>query len=182
MIRTKADYFARSSRGDFNQLPSWPSESEARASGYHGPVMIRSRTPDSPYMRPNVPMDRVADMIDHLITLGARREEFYLTWMSPCVGRVLNGELIDLDDGLYLQYSTVQAHLREALYFRPGVRHVRRSEATAILRSVCDPDSVDDLFRLLAEFPRHAIELTVYDRPIGTIPGRNVVIWEIRKY
>lgn len=181
VIATKSEYLELAAGGRLgNQMPSWSSPEEAIASGYSGAVMIRDRTPNSPFMRPDVAMEDVPSTIEHLVSLGATREKLYLTHMTPGSRRRINGELWRSPSGLYLNYSTSQAHLRKSL--DESGRHAERSSAMAILRATCDPDSVDDLMLLLDIYPDAVIEFTSYDSPVGTIPGRRVVIWEVRNY
>jgi hypothetical protein len=180
-VRTKSEFLELAASGRMgNQMPSWPSPEEAVASGYRGPVMIRYMEPNSPFMRPDIPMDEVPSEIVRLVALGAAREKLYLTHMTPSCGRRINGELWRSPSGLYLNYSTSQAHLRESLH--ESGRHAERSAAMAVLRATCDPDSVDDMLLLLDRHPDSVIEFTSYERPMGTIPGRTVVIWEVRNY
>lgn len=163
-----------------NQMPSWPSVAAARAAGHAGLVMIRDATPDSSYMTPNVPIERAEEMIDRLVAAGASRDNLYLTWMSPLVGRRINAEVWRGPTGLYLNYSTAQTHVRAAL--DGSGRHVEGVSALAVLRWACCPNSLDDIEALLDRYPDAALEITAFDREIGTIPGRNTVIWECRDY
>jgi hypothetical protein len=180
-ITTKAQFLALSERGLLgNSMPSWSTVAEARAAGYAGKVMVRYREPNSPHMRPDVPLGEADAVIDGLVAQGARRELCYLTHMTEQVGRRINAELWRGPGGLYLNYATAQMHLRAALD-RHG-RHAEGSAALAVLRWACCPNSLDDLDILLDAYPDHAIELTAYDREIGSIPGRNCIVWEVRKY
>lgn len=45
-----------------------------------------------------------------------------------------------------------------------------------------NPSSLADLHALLEQYPGHVVELSACDRCIGTIPGRNAVVWEVRQY
>jgi hypothetical protein len=180
-IATKADYLNHAARGVLgNQMPSWPSPEAAALSGYSGPVMVRYKAPDSPYMRADVPMADVPGVLAEMVGRGAIRDLLYLTHMTTSVGRRINGEVWDGPDGLYLNYSTAQTHLRAGL--EQSGRHVERSAALAVLRWACCASSFDDLMGLLEKHPDAVIEFTAYDREIGDIPGRNTVVWEVRNY
>lgn len=54
--------------------------------------------------------------------------------------------------------------------------------ARGVLSRHLTPSSVADLRALLDRFPGHVVELSACVSCIGTIPGRNAVIWEVRKY
>ena len=52
--------------------------------------------------------------------------------------------------------------------------------AKLIFDHVLWPSDRDDLDVLLQDYPNHVIEFTACDRAVGTIPGRNSIIWEVR--
>jgi hypothetical protein len=54
--------------------------------------------------------------------------------------------------------------------------------ATTLLRAVLNENSFDDLMELVAAFPNHVVELSALDACFGTLPNRNAVIWEVRRY
>lgn len=54
--------------------------------------------------------------------------------------------------------------------------------AVSLLRSLLTPSSMSDLEALLEKWPDHVVELSALDRCLGTIPGRNAVVWEVRHY
>lgn len=56
------------------------------------------------------------------------------------------------------------------------------SAARALLRSVLNPNSHDDLLELVARYPNHVYELSALDVCFGTVPDRNAVLWEVRRY
>lgn len=56
------------------------------------------------------------------------------------------------------------------------------SAALVLLDNILNPASREDLEHLLLEYPGHVIELSALDVCFGTVPGRNAVIWEVRKY
>jgi hypothetical protein len=45
-----------------------------------------------------------------------------------------------------------------------------------------NPSSLADLGAVLERWPGHVVELSACDRCFGTVPGRNAVVWEVRKY
>lgn len=54
--------------------------------------------------------------------------------------------------------------------------------ARMLLRKHLNEASLADVEALLERWPGHAVELSATDRPFGIIPGRNIVIWEVRQY
>lgn len=182
-IATKQEFLALHLAGRLgNTVPSWDTEEQARADGYDGPVMIRFKTPSSPFTTPNVPMDDVARTLRELGEKGAPVHLAYLTHMTSDGRREMNAEVWQAPDGLYLHYSTQPGPLRDSL--EAAGRHVSRSAAMAILRHKLDPSSFDDLMSLLDRHPDAVIELTAYEHPIGALAdsGRNTIFWEVRNY
>lgn len=180
-IRTKKEFFRLASAGLLgNQMPSWPDAESAIRDGHTGEVMVRCKEPDSPLMRPNVPVRDAERVIGEFVASGKPRGQFYLTWMSPYVGRLLNAEAWRAPGGLYLNYSRSQTHLRDALDH--DGHHAEGLRAVLILQGACDPNSMDDLRGIWERYPDAVIELTAFDRQIGSLPGRNTVVWEVRDY
>lgn len=56
------------------------------------------------------------------------------------------------------------------------------SAADVLLKWILNENSYDDLMAVLDAFPDHVVELTALDNCFGTVPGRNAVVWEVRKY
>lgn len=54
--------------------------------------------------------------------------------------------------------------------------------ARNILKQYLNDCSYADLMVLLEQYPGHVVELSACQSCIGTIPGRNAVVWEVRKY
>jgi hypothetical protein len=54
--------------------------------------------------------------------------------------------------------------------------------AAIMLRAAMTPSSYEDWRVLLDQYPGHVLEVSVYDRCIGDTPGRNALVWEVRRY
>jgi hypothetical protein len=54
--------------------------------------------------------------------------------------------------------------------------------ARGILQKHMSPSSLADLWAIFDLWPEHVVEFSAVDRNFGTIPGRNCVVWEVRKY
>jgi hypothetical protein len=77
-------------------------------------------------------------------------------------------------------YSRAQPQMRQALAEAPERAHGLRADL--LLRMAMTPSSYDDWLLLIERYPGHAIEVSVYDRCVGDIPGRNALVWEVRRY
>ena len=51
-----------------------------------------------------------------------------------------------------------------------------------LLQAHMTPSSYADLEVLLEQYPDHVFELSVWASCLGDTPGRNAIIWEVRKY
>ncbi len=51
-----------------------------------------------------------------------------------------------------------------------------------LLRRNLTESSLADLWALFDLWPEHVVELSAVEGTFGTVPGRNAVIWEVRKY
>lgn len=69
--------------------------------------------------------------------------------------------------------------------WREHMKHPREwtgSAASVLLRHVLNENSYDDLLELLDDYPDHVVELSALDGCYGSVPHRNAVVWEVRRY
>lgn len=92
---------------------------------------------------------------------------------------LINGELL-LDHTWTFYHSRVKKPMRAAL--REGGRYMSGLRTRETLRALMTPSSWSDLEALEDLYPGHVVELSVYDLCLGQCPGRNTIIWEVRKY
>jgi hypothetical protein len=142
---------------------------------------VRVLTPGDKRMRLNIPRGWVLDYVKDNFPEDSGYN------ISPMIDQwsIFKGEV-------YEQYHTPPYGLcayvnfkgnmpwREAL--RDYGQHFFGLEAKLQLQKYMDPSSYDDVRTLLEEYPDHVVEFSVCDRSVGIIPGRNSVIWEVRKY
>lgn len=95
-------------------------------------------------------------------------------------GILLQGEVTRNQYGLWLEYTTVKAPMRPAL--REMRKVAKGLSAMEILRSQMTSSSWADTEALLDMYPGAVVELGIYQECLGTIPGRNTLIWEVRHY
>lgn len=89
-------------------------------------------------------------------------------WDSP-TGLVVEGA----------EWPTPGTHWRERMQQPDRYEGIR---ARHVIARHLVQSSTEELFDLLAEYPGHVVELSATNRPYGTVPGRNAVIWEVRSY
>jgi hypothetical protein len=167
--RTKQDFYVRYMAGEFgNRLRSWTDPEAFAASGYDGPVGLRSLDASAP-TRYFVPAAEVRQ---------AWPEGRVVCEHAPDHRQILQGEVILRPCGLYLMYGTEPVPMKQTKVWH----HVERSAAIVILRWALWPASYEDLQELLDRYPDAAIEFSAYDCAVGCLPHRNTLFWEVRRY
>lgn len=171
-VLNKVSMIRRLAAGEFgNTLRSWPSMQALEASDYRGFVYIRPRRISSTRKPYEIPFHK---LYDQQLEEG---DTFYEA--PPNETRVLQGELMESERGLYLHFSTSKLPLRPALMIAGD--HAAGVRSLVILRSMTQVASFDRLMDLLARYPGHVIEFTEFRERIGT-EHEHLVVWEVRKY
>jgi hypothetical protein len=184
-IYTKHENFRRWRAGDFgNKLRAWRTIEEWRASGFAGKVVLRALLdrPGGP-CRYNLHPDEVERTAAYWIAEGLAPAAIMVNEAAPDSAAILQGEYLnDVVGGKtrYFFYSKVAAHMRVALGEQP--RHSTGLATEMLLRAAMTPSSYADWCVLLDEYPGHVLEVSVYSHCVGDIPGRNALVWEVRRY
>lgn len=190
MIPTKRDFLEKYTSGQLgNKIRSWPSIAALKSSDYRGPVSIRSRTSNWKTMY-YVPQERV---------FACERQfgpDFYFNESAPDDRLTIQGEYWN-NHTRYLMYSRAQVAMKQALglplvsdpqTWRYGIdpanwRHESEGLRTEmLLRANMNANSYEDFQILRDNYPAHVIEFSCYDTELGSVPGRNTLIWEVRSY
>jgi hypothetical protein len=123
----------------------------------------------------------VLAVLDRFSRRGVSAESIMVNEMAPPC-EVLQGEYLN-DPGLcwgYFLYSRERARMRDALRIASSVSQGLRSDL--MLREAMTPSSYEDWRALLDQYPDHVLEVSIFDRCLGDIPGRNALVWEVRRY
>lgn len=118
---------------------------------------------------------------------GVHPSDMVIGEMAPDTAIAIQGEYYngvfehngEIHAGEFL-YSTVQKPMREAL--RTLSDTVHGLTARHALQSRMTASSWADFEALLEQYPDHVLEVSVFDRCLGNIPGRNAIVWEVRRY
>jgi hypothetical protein len=70
--------------------------------------------------------------------------------------------------------------MRDALKLAPSVAQGLYSDV--LIREAMTPSSYEDWKVLLDQYPGHVLEVSIFSRCLGDIPGRNALVWEVRRY
>lgn len=184
-VRSKRENWRRASAGLYgNRLRSWDTLADLRASGWVGTVTVRTLLGGGGPCVYDVPADRVEAV---LADLGLPEEAVCFNQGAVDSAVILQGEYLNdvvrVDGRTYdgaLRFSTVKLKMRDAL--RAGERTAYGLAAREALRANMTPSSWADFEALLELYPGHVLEVSTYEGTLGDVPGRNTIVWEIRKY
>jgi len=180
-IKTKKECYSLYESGFFgNKVRTWNSYENILKSGYNGKVSIRSKGKISWKTIFAVDFGDVFDIILDLRKKGIEERDLSFLETPPDNRLLFQGEIMFSEKGLYFYYSDLKAPMGVAL--RKNNRIVFGLGAVCLLRNNLWPSSFDHIMELLELFPNDVIEFSCYDCCVGEIPGRNVVIWEVRDY
>ena len=170
-----------------NKLRAWRTVDEWRESGFDGMVVLRTVVGGGGPCRYNLQPGEVDAEVVGWLALGIPLDRIMVNEAAPDGDVILQGEYlndiyeIDGEAGWgYFRYSRARAQMRDALAASPEVAHRLRSDL--LLKLAMTPASHDDWNLLLEQHPGHVLEVSIYDRCLGDIPGRNALVWEVRKY
>lgn len=189
MILTKKRNYELCHVGAYgNRVRQWASLDEWQASGYADPVAMRVALPGGGGgpSQFGVPRDLVMHQAFDWLAMGIPLECVRLAEMADGL-RVLQGEYLNdvyVQDGVV--HSSAFLHtfcsgpmpvaLQSSKSYAFGLR------ADFLLRSRMTPSSYADWRELLERYPGHVLEVSVWESCLGDIPGRNAIVWEVRRY
>jgi hypothetical protein len=171
-----------------NKLRSWRTVDEWRASGFSGLVALRTLLGDGGHccQYDRTPGD-VPVVLESWASLGVPLDRVTVDEAAPAGDVVLQGEYLDdvyVAGGEvvcgHLYYSRTRRQMRDALVSFP--EEARGLRADLLLSSVMTPSSLEDWKLLTARYPGHVLVVSVYGRCLGDVPGRNALVWEVRRY
>lgn len=185
-ISSKQDMYERLSKGEFgNTVPmwfdfwEWKDAPEYYRYDWWG---VRSLTPGGPCFL-NLPTSWVIAKCNETQQAGHSYN------ISPMIDIVVNvtlwANIWDSPTGLVVEGIVNPprgSSWRELMPDPAKYSRWERSAAYAVLKEKLNVGSWCDLWTLLDKYPDHVIELSATEQEFGTIPGRNAVIWEVRKY
>lgn len=189
-ILSKAQNHRLWQSGDFgNKLRAWRSLAEWRESGHLAKVALRTLLPwgggcpciydlDPGEVESRYRSLRGEIAAEHIIICEA----------APADRAILQGEYLnsvfDRGDGSfgwdYFYHSRARLQMRDAL--RAEHAGVEGMSSRLLIQNAMTPASHADWLILLDRYPDRLLEVSIYDRCLGDVPGRNALVWEIRQY
>ena len=169
-----------------NKLRAWRSLVEWRESGFAGLVVLRSLMDGGGPCEYNLTPERAEEAVQRWLAKGHPPDRIMLNEAAPDQSVLLQGEYLnDIHLGGpsywgYFHYSRVKAQMRDALKEAPELAQGLRSDM--MLRVAMTPSSYEDWLLLLDRYHGHVFEVSIYERCLGDTPGRNALVWEVRRY
>lgn len=185
VLNKKQNYRLWQSGAFGNKLRAWRTVDEYYASGFAGVVALRALLKGGggpcEYDLVRATVGLVAGM---WCLQGVPLDAMMVNEQADDNAIVLQGEylngVVDLQHCDCLRYTTVQRPMREA--FALETHHAEGLRARLMIREAMTPSSYEDWQVLLDQYPDHVLEVSIYSRCLGDIPGRNALVWEVRRY
>lgn len=174
--------------GDFgNKLRAWRTLEDFQKSGFSGNVSLRvllnnSGTRKCAYSATS----KIETVVQTWIDSGISRDAIMINETAPDT-EILQGEYrndIYMLDGVgvwdHFFYSRMRAKMRTALSLAP--ENAYGLQARLLIQQAMTPSSYEDWNLLISRYPSHVFEVSIYENCLGDTPGRNALVWEIRRY
>ena len=172
-----------------NKLRAWRTVDEWRESGFDQKVVLRTLKGigGAGLCHYNLWPQEADAVVDTWLALDVTLDQIMVNEAAPDGDVILQGyylnDIYEIDGEAgwgYFNYSRAKFQMREALLAAPEVAQRLRSDL--LLKLAMTPASHDDWNLLLEQYPGHVLEVSIYDRCLGDTPGRNALVWEVRKY
>lgn len=165
-----------------NKLRAWRTYEDWEASNFAGLVVLRQLAEGGGgkciY---NLKPDQVPWAFVQCVVCGVDPSTIMINEAAPDHHVLLQGELWTGGEREgYFIHSWAKAQMRPALAQQQTISYGLQTRM--LLRSTMTPSSYADLEVLIERYPDHAIEVSIYEHCLGDIPGRNSLVWEVRKY
>jgi len=180
-IADKQTSFALYEAGDFgNKLRSWRNYSQLRMIHFAGKLTMRYAGEGGQWCKYGVVREDVNELLVKWCDEGADLTKIKFNESAPDERLVIQGEIQEHPEHHYvLSYSTDQVTMREAMR---NPKSMLGKKAIFLLQEHFSKESMRNLKRLFATWPRAIVEFSTYDHMLGDVPENNTVFWEVRNY
>jgi hypothetical protein len=180
LIKTKNQFYELSMKGLCGNTPKvWWSLDDFYSQQYRPMyVTLRSLKSNSSFLKPIILVTELRDAIG-----DAANGTYVINEIpNPHLTRAIQGELTWVNGSWYLYYARSSEPMRKAL--EKDGRHTYGFTALNKIKSVATPSDFDDLMWIMDAYSEKyvypVIEFTVFNCCVGSIRGRNTLIWEVR--
>jgi hypothetical protein len=165
-----------------NRLRVWSSLAELEVDGFQGLVSLRYLgSVGGQWCFYDLPVSELRGKVDLMLSEGADTSRIMFNEGGPDDAVVIQGELWNgMDRPYWFRFSREKLKMRDAL--KASSETSQGLQSLNLLRSAMTASSWADFEVLLDRYPDHAFEVSVYNRCVGDIPGRNTLVWEVRRY
>ncbi len=127
--------------------------------------------------------DKIRSKVNNFINQGADLNKFIFgeTDVEVKDKLLIQGEVGEIYGNFELAYSLIPGITNREASNR-GYKRVVGLQARLILKHYMWAADYEWLFKLLDDYSDHIIEFSTFSIPVGKIPNRNTIIWEVRKY
>lgn len=183
VVNSKQEYYFLYENGILGNRPlTWNSIDEIAKSKWEGKICIRCR--DKSVFRNkvkyNLTLEEALTEIEKFKEEGIPPQSLTFNQAMPDEHLTIQGELMRTSEYLDLTYSKIKKPMNLAL--KEEQLSTKGIEAFFLMKKNLDPSSYEDLQTLFDIFPNSIVEFSSYDIPVGNIPNRNTIFWEVRNY
>jgi len=181
-VSSKLEYYNLYERGFFGNKPlTWNSVEEIVKSGWNGKVCIRGKKGIArSKARFNLTLEETETYLLELEKEGIPKINLTFNQSLPDEELRIQGEIMRSIRSYSLTYTTIKEPMNYAL--AKETLHAEGLAALNLIKSNLFPSSYEDLQTLFDIFPDSVIEFSSYHVPLGNLPNRNTLIWEVRNY
>jgi hypothetical protein len=181
-VNSKSEYYQLYERGFFGNKPlTWNSIEEIVKSGWNGKICIRGKKGIArSKARFNLTLEETEKYLLELEKEGIPRINLTFNQSLPDEDLLIQGEVMRSTRSYSLTYTTIKEPMNYAL--AKETLCAEGLTALNLIKSNLFPSSYEDLQTLFSIFPDSVIEFSSYRFPLGSLPNRNTLIWEVRNY
>jgi hypothetical protein len=195
-VLNKVDMYERLNRGEFgNTIERWGSwdiwmleTTKKYRDSSKWAVQTASRNQGGPGpVKFNLDAHEVSEVATEFRAKG------YAIWISEMIDHRAEIRLWanihasgDLAPGLFVEgveyplLDLLKSNWRQQMGDQSRLKRWEGLAAKGILKKHLNENSLDDLEILLDRYPGHVVEISATNQMIGTVSGRNAVVWEVR--
>ena len=192
-IKSKSEFYDLYNNYLLGNRPlAWNNLNDVLNSDYKGTITIRdakgTKRGDINAILPMflVPTTKLKETIKQLEEKGISKTDMKFNQSMPDDYLTIQGELLKNHNGINLLYTNIPKPMNIAL--KQQTLHAKGLKAELILKHFLWPSSYEEIKSLLDFFSHEdsssssVIEFSTYSIPVGHLPGRNTVIWEVRDF
>jgi hypothetical protein len=181
-VNSKSEYYSLYEKGFFGNKPlTWNSIEEIVKNRWEGKICIRGKKGIArSKARFNLTLEEARNYIHSLEKEGILEKNLTFNQSLPDEELLIQGEIMRSIRSYSLTYTTIKEPMNYAL--AKETLCTEGLTAINLIKANLFPSSYEDLQTLFNIFPDSVIEFSSYRIPLGSLPNRNTLIWEVRNY